>query len=254
MMDEYPAVIIGAGLTGLSCAYHLGADYLLIEKEPEPGGIVRTRIRETPYGPFLLRWHRPLATSPQPDIRALVERAATGGLCEYERRAVIHLEGSSRRIRFKLTRHGLPRQVVLDCVLGLLKARYPEEFGLPRRSARPAHFLDSSRAPFGEGICRLFMVPIQRKASRREAWEIAADYADRFIPQPSLEDIVKGALGFSREALGVQRKVRVSREGGIGAFSRAWRLPSSPPRCNFASQQSTFTLDGEHLRGRLRAL
>jgi len=36
-MEEYPAIIIGAGLTGLSCAYHLGADYLLAERELEPG-------------------------------------------------------------------------------------------------------------------------------------------------------------------------------------------------------------------------
>src|SRR5262245_59247986 len=39
-------LILGAGLTGLSCAYHLESDYLLVEKENEPGGIVRTRARQ----------------------------------------------------------------------------------------------------------------------------------------------------------------------------------------------------------------
>ena len=42
---QVPTLILGAGLTGLSCAYHLKKDYLLVEKESEPGGIVRTRIR-----------------------------------------------------------------------------------------------------------------------------------------------------------------------------------------------------------------
>lgn len=51
-MNNHPIVILGAGLTGLSCAFHLGRDYLLVEKESEPGGIVRTRIRDTPDGPF----------------------------------------------------------------------------------------------------------------------------------------------------------------------------------------------------------
>ena len=40
-----PIVIIGAGLTGLSCAYHLdkaGLDYKIYEKEPEIGGRLRT--------------------------------------------------------------------------------------------------------------------------------------------------------------------------------------------------------------------
>ena len=34
-MQSNPHLIIGAGLTGLSCAYHLGQDYILIEKENE---------------------------------------------------------------------------------------------------------------------------------------------------------------------------------------------------------------------------
>jgi protoporphyrinogen oxidase len=40
-----PIIIIGAGLTGLSCAYHLekaGLDYRIYEKEPEVGGRLRT--------------------------------------------------------------------------------------------------------------------------------------------------------------------------------------------------------------------
>jgi protoporphyrinogen oxidase len=44
-METYRRLFLGAGLTGLSCAYHLGGDYLLVEKEDEPGGIVRTRKR-----------------------------------------------------------------------------------------------------------------------------------------------------------------------------------------------------------------
>lgn len=44
-MQDHSILIIGAGLTGLSCARHLGRDYLLLEKESEPGGIVRTRVR-----------------------------------------------------------------------------------------------------------------------------------------------------------------------------------------------------------------
>jgi len=48
-MDEQSTVIIGAGLTGLSCAHHLGGDYLLVEREMEPGGIVRTRVRQKAF-------------------------------------------------------------------------------------------------------------------------------------------------------------------------------------------------------------
>ena len=48
-MQEHRTIIIGAGLTGLSCAYHLGDGYLLVEKESEPGGIVRTQVRQNSF-------------------------------------------------------------------------------------------------------------------------------------------------------------------------------------------------------------
>ena len=45
-----PTLILGAGLTGLSCAFHLGdsSRYRLIEREPGVGGLARTRPR--PHG------------------------------------------------------------------------------------------------------------------------------------------------------------------------------------------------------------
>ena len=45
-MTHYSTVIIGAGLTGLSCAYHLERDYWLLERELGPGGVVRTKTRD----------------------------------------------------------------------------------------------------------------------------------------------------------------------------------------------------------------
>src|SRR5881396_2751848 len=44
MSEAYPVVILGAGLTGLSAAYHLGAPSLVIEREAEVGGLARTHI------------------------------------------------------------------------------------------------------------------------------------------------------------------------------------------------------------------
>ena len=35
-------LIIGAGLSGITCAYYLGGEYLILEKEGTPGGYCRT--------------------------------------------------------------------------------------------------------------------------------------------------------------------------------------------------------------------
>src|SRR4029077_17512512 len=74
---------------------------------------------------------------------------------------------------------------------------------------------------FGEGIAKHFMVPYNEKLLGVSLDELRPEYAERFIPRPSLEDVLKGALGFSRESLGYNAKFVYPREGGISALPRA---------------------------------
>jgi protoporphyrinogen oxidase len=217
-MADARTLIIGAGLTGLSCAWHLGGDYLLIEREGEPGGIVRTR--ESHNG-FLCDGTGHWLHLRNARMKELVNRLLPGQLVEHERKAVIHSHGVFTPYPFQANTHGLPAQVVLDCLLGLLKARFPNEFGLSQNGATPANFKEWIERAFGDGIARHFMVPYNEKLLGVKLEELRPEYAERFIPRPSLEDVVKGALGFSRESLGYNAKFAYPREGGISALPRA---------------------------------
>jgi protoporphyrinogen oxidase len=227
-MPTHPTLIIGAGLTGLSCAYHLGHDYLLIEKEGEPGGMVRTRVR---HGGFLCDGTGHWLHLRRAEMKELVNKLLPGQLVEHERKAVVHLRGVFTPYPFQANTYGLPREIALDCLLGLLKVRHPEDFGLTAPTTAPRNFRESVERWFGAGICRHFMVPYNEKLMGVKLEEISADYADRFIPRPSLEDVVKGTLGFSRESLGYNAKFVYPRQDGIGALPRALAqaLPI-PPR------------------------
>lgn len=221
-------LILGAGLTGLSCAYHLGKDYLLLEKESEPGGVVRTHIRGDG---FLCDGTGHWLHLRNAGMRSLVEKLLPGGLVEYERKAVIHLQGRFTPFPFQANTAGLPPQTTLDCLLGLLRARHPQDFGLNPPTHAPKNFRESLERLFGEGICRHFMVPYNEKLLGVKLEEISTDYADRFIPKPSLEDVIKGALGFSRESLGYNAKFVYPRNGGISALPQALaRALPRPPR------------------------
>ena len=72
-------LILGAGLTGLSCAYHLGKPYKLVEKESEPGGVVRTHRRGDG---FLCDGTGHWLHLRNAGMRALVEKLLPGGLVE----------------------------------------------------------------------------------------------------------------------------------------------------------------------------
>jgi protoporphyrinogen oxidase len=231
-MDHYPALILGAGLTGLSCAYHLGENYLILEKEDEPGGIVRTRNR---HNGFLCDGTGHWLHLRNPYMKELVNKLLAGQLAEHERKAVIHMHGVFTPYPFQANTYGLPREVVLECVLGLLKARHPEDFGLNAPVQPPASFKEWVTRFFGEGIAKYFMVPYNEKLLGVPLQQLRAEYAERFIPRPSLEDVIKGALGFSRESLGYNAKFVYPREGGIsalpGAFARALSHPPQYQTC-----------------------
>jgi protoporphyrinogen oxidase len=251
-MDTHNRLILGAGLTGLSCAYHLGGDYLLVEKEDEPGGIVRTRTRQ---GGFLCDGTGHWLHLRNEAMKALVQKLLPGQLAEHERKAVIHLHGAFTPYPFQANTYGLPREVVLDCLLGLLKARHPEDFGLKPATTPPQNFREWIVRCFGEGIARHFMVPYNEKLLGVSLDELRPEYAERFIPRPSLEDVLKGALGFSRESLGYNAKFVYPREGGISALPRALAgALKSPPcyrttvtRVELSSRTATLS-DGRQVR------
>src|SRR5262249_24240132 len=130
-----------------------------------------------------------------------------------------------------------------------------QDFDLNPLAERPRNFREWVVQRFGEGIAKHFMVPYNEKLLGVSLDELRPEYAERFIPRPSLEDVVKGALGFSRESLGYNAKFVYPREGGISALPRALsRSLSQPPRYNITVQEidlanRTATLsDGTQLR------
>ncbi|NOS71315.1 MAG: NAD(P)-binding protein [Verrucomicrobia bacterium] len=251
-MEDHSHLIIGAGLTGLSCAYHLGQDYLLVEREDEPGGIVRTRDR---HNGFLCDGTGHWLHLRNPGIKELVNKVLPGQLVEHERKAVVHMRGAFTPYPFQANTFGLPNEIGMECLLGLLKARHPEDFGLTAPTRPPKHFRECVERLFGEGICKHFMVPYNEKLMGVKLEDISATYADRFIPRPSLEDVVKGAFGFSRESLGYNAKFVYPREGGISALPKALaKAIPTPPRydttvtsINLGGKTATLST-GEQLR------
>jgi len=241
-VDRIPVLILGAGLTGLSCAHHLRSEYRLVERESEPGGIVRTRVRQ---GSFLCDGTGHWLDLRTDAMKKLIGSIMDGQMVEYERKAVICSKGVFTPYPFQANTFGLPREVVLECLLGLLRARHPEDFGLTPDTRIPRNFHEWIIRHFGDGIAKHFMVPYNEKLMGVSLRELMPEYAERFIPRPSLEDVVKGALGFSRESLGYNAKFVYPRKGGIGALSR--RLAEVLPRPPVYQTQVTRVNLGEHL-------
>jgi len=112
-------LILGGGLAGLSAAWHLGdRPHLVLEAEHEPGGLCRSREIDG----FVFDYTGHLLHLREPRIVRLVEELLPGGLATLERRAFIRTRGATLPFPFQAHLHGLPADVVCDCVVGFAEA------------------------------------------------------------------------------------------------------------------------------------
>jgi protoporphyrinogen oxidase len=210
-------VIVGGGLSGLACSRELRTPSILIEAADRVGGLVRTDLTQG----FLFDWAGHWLHLRDPQIQRLVEeRWLCGNLLRVERRARIYSEGRWTEFPYQHHLQGLPAETIRECLLGYVHATIGEEGrGLRERPLRnAAEFIDRH---LGEGFARHFLTPYNEKLYGVPCTELSPEWGGRFIPRPSLDEVVRGALGLPQPAAGYNTTFVYPREGGIESLSRA---------------------------------
>ena len=204
-------VIVGGGLAGLSCARTLGSGFVLLEAADRLGGLCRT---EQASG-FSFDWTGHWLHARDPEMRALIaERWLAGNLLTLQRRAVIHSEGVWTRFPYQIHTHGLPKTTIAECLLEFVKATQGEE-GRALRERPLSHAGEFIERHLGKGFARHFLVPYNEKLFTIPVAELSPEWGGRFIPRPTLEEVVRGALGIEGEGAGYNATFWYPREGGI---------------------------------------
>src|SRR3989475_6479955 len=213
------AIVIGGGLAGLACARELGNACTLLEAEDRLGGLCRTDVIDG----FSFDWTGHWLHARDPEMRKLIqERWLGGNLLEVQRRARIYSEGVWTTFPYQFHLHGLPARTISDCVLGFIDATLGPE-GEELRSRPLANAAEFILRHLGEGIARHFMFPYNEKLYTVACEHLSPEWGGRFIPRPSLEDVVNGAAGPAREDVGYNATFWYPREGGIEALPRHFR-------------------------------
>ncbi|HAH05174.1 MAG TPA: protoporphyrinogen oxidase [Elusimicrobia bacterium] len=209
-MTRTDVLVIGGGLAGLSTAWHLRrlglTSVLVVEKEARPGGRAGTVEKDG----FLFDQTGHLLHLHDPYGRKLILRLLAGNLSLRERSSWIHSHGVFTRYPFQANTFGLPRGVVEDCVALFAKSRYR-----PARLGKAPSFERWCLAAFGEGISRHFMFPYNAKLWRAELSELTTEWQGRFLPRPSPEEVLYGALFDQKKFFGYNAAFRYPLRGGI---------------------------------------
>lgn len=209
-------LIVGAGLAGLSTAYHLdGVPYRIFEKEQEAGGLCRSYQHKG----FTFDMTGHLLHFRQPAIKALVESLLADRLQQHARRSFIYSHRTYTEYPFQVNTHGLPPEVVRECLLGFIATLTQPA---ARRPPEERSFKDWIVENLGEGMAKHFMVPFNEKLWQVPLEELTSDWVSWLVPKPELKDVINGALGIKDKAFGYNPSFLYPAKDGIKVLPEAF--------------------------------
>ncbi len=205
-------LIIGSGLAGLSCGYHLkreGIPFQILERRERPGGLCRTEVKDG----FAFDQSIHILYSSIPSVRELITRELlTNNLAVQDRHSYCYTNGTYTEYPYQAHNHGLPKEVIVDNLLGLIEATYNG----PRKE--PENFEEWIVDTFGKGIARNFMIPYNRKVWAWDLKQMNFDWISERVPRPTVSEVLGGALDKPSERLGPNRQFWYPEQGGIEAL------------------------------------
>jgi len=207
-------IILGAGLTGLSAAYHLGGGYAIYERDGEVGGLCRTIWR----GDFCFDYTGHLLHLCNDGIKQLVQELLPDAFVQHSRKASIYTQGRLIPYPFQANIAGLPPEIVKECLIGFIETLKQET---------PPHegelsFLDWALQTFGAGVAKYFMLPYNQKLWKIPLTELGSDWVSWSIPKPTLDEFLNGALGIKNRDFGYNPTFLYPKQGGIAQLPLAF--------------------------------
>jgi protoporphyrinogen oxidase/glycosyltransferase involved in cell wall biosynthesis len=236
--QRYECVVIGGGPTGLSAAYHAGADCLLLERNPTVGGWCRS-IEERGFT-FDHAGH--IMFSNDPYVLDLYDKLLGDNQHWQMREAWVYSKDVYTRYPFQGALNGLPPDVIKECILGAIQARYGEASNAPTcaspevedccadgsaeaakagaqaRQTETQSFEEFIYKVWGAGIAKHFAVPYNRKLWTVPLSEMETSWLGGRVPLPDLAEIIDGALQPVPRPMGPNARFGYPKRGGFQAL------------------------------------
>jgi protoporphyrinogen oxidase/glycosyltransferase involved in cell wall biosynthesis len=232
-------VIVGAGPTGLSAAYHLGEGAVLVERNPAVGGWCRS-IDD--HG-FTFDYAGHIMFSNDPYVLKLYQLLLGDNLHWQDREAWVYSKNVYTRYPFQGALYGLPPDVIKECIMGAIEARYasteaaascpvkPVEdccadgsadvanaTALAARKRETQNFEEFIYKVWGAGIGKHFAIPYNRKLWTVPLNQMETSWLGGRVPLPNLEEIIEGALEPVARPMGPNARFGYPLRGGFQAL------------------------------------
>lgn len=177
-MKKTKYLIIGAGLSGLTSAMYLKKDYMIIEKENEPGGYCRT-IKEKDYVWDYAGHFYHFKTT---ELKKIFEETIPKkDLVNNVKFTNILYKGEKINYPFQMNIHQLQKKDFINCLYDLFNKTEKENYD---------NFLDMLYGKFGKSIVEMFLKPYNEKLYAIDLKNLDVDAMGRFFPYADKEAII----------------------------------------------------------------
>ncbi len=220
-MSNTKHVILGAGLAGLSAAYHLAEPFVLFEAEPEVGGVARS----SHIGGFTFDHAIHVLYTKDVYASQLIRSLLGDNFRALQRSAWIYSSGTITPYPYQTNLFGLPASVIFENLMGLFEARMAPA-GLVK------NFEEWICSTFGKGFAEQFMLPFNRKLWAADLQKMGFQWIADRVPQPDFAQILAGALALGTDHFGPNATFWYPRTGGITALASSFQNFIPPVRTN----------------------
>jgi len=227
-MNHEQTLILGGGMSGLSCAYHLRKNYRLFERSDEPGGLSRSIKQDG----FVYDHTGHLLHLRNPYTLKLIPKLLGDNLVLNHRRAWIYSHDTYTPYPYQANLGGLPMHVIRDCISGLVEAQLAASHmatGLPAQGrATPESMRSWVLRTFGKGFAKHFFFPYNEKLWTVPPEVLTAEWVAPFVPRPAIGDVIEGIMSDPTKTYGYNATFYYPKQGGIQslAFAMAKGLPN----------------------------
>jgi len=212
--DFFSTLIVGAGPTGLSAAYHTAGDSLLVDKNTKVGGTCRSEERDG----FIFDYAGHIIFTRDPYAQKLTAALLGDNIHFQQREAYVYCKQAYTPYPFQPNSDDLPAGVARECMLGLMDA----QGHWPEGGCNAANFEEFIYRHWGEGIAQHFMIPYNQKLWTVPLTDMSHGSMGGRVPLPALDQVLDGALSAASKDMSPNARFFYPLYGGIQAFMDAF--------------------------------